>query len=96
MSNEEMKKMLNDDDLDDVVGGAGTQGKFEEIDGTVREALPYFMYIVDLDNGEVVKAALAGVMREYYVHVYVGDRVVVKRIAADGSNPRISNKYRTA
>ena len=96
MSNEERNSMLNEEELDNVVGGAGnTQGKFEEIDGTVREVLDYGMFNVELDNGEVIKASLAGIMRQHYVHIFVGDRVVVKRIAADRSNPRISNKYRT-
>lgn len=95
MSNEDRKNMLSEDELDEVVGGVEeNQSKFEEIDGTVTEVLPYAMYTVALDNGEVIKAAISGALRVHYVRISVGDRVTVKRLASDGSNARITYRYR--
>ncbi|MCC6199108.1 translation initiation factor IF-1 [Candidatus Nomurabacteria bacterium] len=53
-------------------------GKEEStVRGTVAEALPNTMFRVELENGEVFVAYLAGKMRLHRIKVLVGDTVEV-------------------
>lgn len=49
------------------------------IQGEVTEALPSAMFRVELTDGQVVIAYLAGKMRLHRIKVLVGDKVVVLR-----------------
>ena len=50
----------------------------EEVDGVVVEALPNMMFRVDIGNGKIVLAYLAGKMRMNRIKVLIGDKVRVK------------------
>jgi translation initiation factor IF-1 len=47
------------------------------IRGTIAEALPNTMFRVELENGELIIAYLAGKMRLHRIKVLVGDSVEV-------------------
>ena len=47
----------------------------ETVRGTVQEALPNTMFRVELENGTVIVAYLAGKMRLHRIKVLVGDTV---------------------
>ena len=55
---------------------ADTQGK-DETFGTVIESLPNTLFRVELEDGRVVLAYLAGKMRLHRIKVLVGDRVTL-------------------
>ena len=84
---------VNDDVLNCVTGGVN-QDKFEELNGVITEILPNCGVNVQLDNGEIVKAFLSGQIRMNFIRIMVGDRVTVRRLAADGSNPRVVNRIK--
>ena len=65
-----------------------TDQKKQKVIGQVVEALPDATFRVQLENGTVVLAYLAGKMRLHYVKVMVGDRVSIE-ISPDGSRGRI-------
>ena len=82
-------------ELENIEGGTGdNSSKFEEIVGTVTEVLPNAGFIVQLDNGEEVKAYMSGALRMNYARIFVGDRVTVKRLASDHSDARVVYKYK--
>ncbi len=54
------------------------------IQGEVIEALPSAMFRVELTDGQVVIAYLAGKMRLHRIKVLVGDKVVVLQDAYGG------------
>ena len=94
MSIEKRNNILGDEELDVIAGGVDNQSKFEEINGSILEILPNSGFTVQLDNGEVIKAYTAGALRQYYNRIKAGDRVSVKRIASDGSNPRVTYVFK--
>ena len=95
MNNKGIKNILSDDELDNIAGGAGdNSSKFEEIDGTVIEVLPNAGFIVQLDNGEEVKAYMSGALRMNFIRVHVGDHVTVKRLTSDHSSARVIYRYK--
>ena len=95
MNNKGVKNILSEDELDNVVGGIGdNSSKFEEIDGTVIEVLPNAGFMVQLDNGEEVKAYMSGALRMNFIRILVGDRVTVKRLASDHSDARVVYKHK--
>lgn len=95
MNNKGIKNILSEDELDNIVGGTGdNSSKFEEIDGTVIEVLPNAGFIVQLDNGEEVKAYMSGALRMYFIRILVGDRVTVKHLTSDHSSARVIYKYK--
>ena len=50
----------------------------EVVDGVVEEALPNTLFRVQLANGQITLAYLAGKMRLHRIKVLVGDRVHVQ------------------
>jgi translation initiation factor IF-1 len=62
--------------------------KKQKVIGAVIEALPDATFRVQLDNGTVVLAYLAGKMRLHYVKVMVGDKVTLE-LSPDGERGRI-------
>ncbi len=60
--------------------------------GTVVESLPDTTFRVQLENGTIVLAYLAGRMRIHYVKVMMGDRVALE-LSPDGSRGRIVYRY---
>jgi len=65
-----------------------------EIEGTVIQALPDTMFRVELDNGHEVLAYISGKMRQYYIRVLLGDRVLVELSPYDLTRGRIVYRYK--
>ena len=49
-----------------------------EAEGTVTEALANTQFRVELDNGHMVLAHVAGKMRKHFIRIVPGDRVIVE------------------
>jgi len=64
------------------------------VEGTVKEVLPNTMFRVELDNGMVVLAHIAGKMRMNYIRIVPGDRVMVELTPYDLSRGRIVYRYK--
>ena len=65
-----------------------------QVEGTVREALPNTQFRVDLDNGHSVLAHISGKMRQHYIRILPGDKVVVELSPYDLSRGRITYRYK--
>lgn len=64
------------------------------VEGTVKEVLPNTMFRVELENGTVVLAHIAGKMRMHYIRIVPGDRVLVELTPYDLSRGRIVYRYK--
>ncbi len=62
--------------------------KKDKVTGSVIEALPDATFRVQLEDGSVVLAYLAGKMRLHYVKVMLGDRVTLE-LSPDKARGRI-------
>jgi translation initiation factor IF-1 len=60
-----------------------------QLNGVVAEALPNAQFRVRLENGHVVLGYLSGKMRQNYIRVLPGDRVVIALSPYDLSKGRI-------
>ena len=65
-----------------------------EIEGSVVEALPNAFFRVELDNGHKVLAHISGKMRQHYIRILLGDRVLVEVSTYDLSRGRITYRYK--
>ena len=65
-----------------------------EIEGTVDEALPNAMFRVELTNGHKVLAHISGKMRQHYIRILPGDRVIVELSTYDLNRGRITYRYK--
>ena len=63
------------------------------VEGTVIEALPNTTFRVELENGHVLLAHLAGRMRRNYIRVLLGDRVRVELTPYDMNRGRITYRF---
>lgn len=63
------------------------------VEGTVVEALPNTTFRVELENGHVLLAHLAGRMRRNYIRVLLGDRVRVELTPYDMNRGRITYRF---
>ena len=61
-----------------------------ELVGTVVEALPGTQFRVELENGHVIIAHVAGRMRKNYIRLVPGDRVKVELTPYDLTKGRIT------
>ncbi len=61
-----------------------------ELTGTVIEALPGTQFKVELENGHVIIAHIAGRMRKHYIRLVPGDRVKVELTPYDLTKGRIT------
>lgn len=59
-----------------------------KVNGVVVEALPDTNFRVQLEDGHIVLAYLAGKMRLHYIKVMIGDRVMLE-LSPDGARGRI-------
>lgn len=64
----------------------------EKINGMVVEALPDTNFRVQLEDGRIILAYLAGKMRMNYIKVMLGDRVALE-LSPDGARGRIVYRY---
>jgi translation initiation factor IF-1 len=61
-----------------------------ELSGTVVEALPGTQFKVELENGHIIIAHIAGKMRKHYIRLVPGDSVTVELTPYDLSKGRIT------
>ncbi len=61
-----------------------------ELIGTVVEALPGTQFRVELENGHIIIAHVAGKMRKNYIRLVPGDRVKVELTPYDLTKGRIT------
>jgi translation initiation factor IF-1 len=60
-----------------------------QVEGRVKEALANTQFRVELDNGHLVTAHIAGKMRKNFIRIVPGDRVTVELSPYDLSKGRI-------
>jgi len=65
-----------------------------EVEGNVVEALANTQFRVELDNGHIVLAHVAGKMRKHFIRIVPGDRVVVEVSPYDLNRGRIVYRER--
>ncbi len=65
-----------------------------EKDGIIIEALANAMFRVELENGHVVTAHIAGKMRMHYIRILPGDKVRLEMSPYDLSKGRITFRYK--
>ena len=61
-----------------------------ELEGTVVEALPNATFQVELENGHVILAHIAGKLRMNYIRILPGDKVTVEMSPYDLTRGRIT------
>jgi translation initiation factor IF-1 len=62
------------------------------LEGTIAEALPSTTFKVQLENGHLIIAHLAGKMRMNYIKVVPGDKVIVEMSPYDLTKGRITKR----
>lgn len=65
-----------------------------QVEGKVTEALPNTQFRVELENGHLVLAHISGKMRQHYIRILPGDRVVVELSPYDLTRGRITYRYK--
>ena len=65
-----------------------------EQDGVIVEALSNAMFRVELENGHMITAHVAGKMRLHYIPILPGDKVKVEMSPYDLSKGRIVFRYK--
>ena len=65
-----------------------------EVEGRVTEALANTQFRVELENGHVVLAHVAGKMRKHFIRIVTGDNVVVEVSPYDLNRGRIVYRER--
>ncbi len=61
-----------------------------EIEGTVTEALPNAMFMVELPNGHSILAHISGKLRMNFIRILPGDKVTVELSPYDLTRGRIT------
>jgi translation initiation factor IF-1 len=65
-----------------------------EQEGIVTESLPNAMFRVELENGHVITAHIAGKMRMNYIRILPGDKVKLEMSPYDLTKGRITYRYK--
>lgn len=65
-----------------------------EVFGTVRQIYPSATFSVELENGHVVLAHIAGRLRRHRIKILLGDRVDLEMSPYDLTKARIVYRYR--
>ncbi len=65
-----------------------------EVEGKVVEALPNAVFRVELANGHRVLAHISGKMRQHFIRVLPGDRVLVELSPYDLTRGRVTFRFR--
>ncbi len=65
-----------------------------EVEGKVVEALPNAVFRVELANGHLVLAHISGKMRQHFIRVLPGDRVLVELSPYDLTRGRVTFRFR--
>ena len=61
-----------------------------ELEGTVLEALPNAMFMVELENGHKILSHISGKLRMNYIKILPGDKVTVEVSPYDLTKGRIT------
>lgn len=61
-----------------------------ELEGTVLEAMPNTMFLVELENGHKVTAHISGKLRMNFIRILPGDKVTLELSPYDLSKGRIT------
>lgn len=61
-----------------------------ELTGTVIETLPGTQFRVELENGHIIVAHVAGKMRKHFIRIVPGDTVTVELTPYDLTKGRIT------
>lgn len=61
----------------------------KEVPGTVLETLPNTMFRIELEDGRIVTAMVAGKMRRHFIRILPGDKVIVEMTPYDEERGRI-------
>ena len=61
-----------------------------EVEGTVVEARPNAMFLVELTNGHKILAHISGKLRMNYIKILEGDKVTVEMSTYDLTRGRIT------
>lgn len=61
-----------------------------ELEGTVTEALPNAMFMVELPNGKSILAHISGKLRMNFIRILPGDKVTVEMSPYDLTRGRIT------
>ena len=61
-----------------------------EVEGTIKEALPNAMFIVQLENGHEILAHISGKLRMNFIRILPGDSVTVELSPYDLTRGRIT------
>lgn len=64
-----------------------------KVNGVVIEALPDTKFRVQLEDGKIILAYLAGKMRLNYIKVMIGDKVEME-LSPDGDKGRITFRHK--
>ncbi|MBI4217112.1 MAG: translation initiation factor IF-1 [Chloroflexi bacterium] len=73
---------------------ARTKKDVIEVEGTVVEALPNAMFRVELANGHRVLAHISGKIRQHFIRILPGDRVLVELSPYDLTRGRITYRFK--
>ena len=65
-----------------------------EFEGTVLEALPNAMFLVELPNGHKITGHISGRLRMNYIKILPGDKVTVEMSPYDLTKGRIVYRYK--
>ena len=61
-----------------------------ELEGTVLEAMPNTMFLVELENGHKVTAHISGKLRMNFIRILPGDKVTMEMSPYDLTKGRIT------
>jgi translation initiation factor IF-1 len=61
-----------------------------ELSGTIVETLPGTQFKVELENGHIITAHVAGKMRKHFIRIIPGDSVTVELTPYDLTKGRIT------
>jgi translation initiation factor IF-1 len=65
-----------------------------EVEGKVTECLPNAVFRVELPNGHLVLAHISGKMRQHFIRILPGDRVLAELSPYDLSRGRITYRFK--
>ena len=65
-----------------------------EVEGVIKEALPNASFRVELENGHIVLAHLAGKIRMNFIRILPGDMVKVELSPYDLTRGRVTYRIR--
>jgi len=65
-----------------------------EVEGVVLETLPNATFIVELENKHQILAHISGRLRQNYIRILAGDKVLVEISPYDLSRGRVVYRYK--